>query len=136
MMKEYFSQLGHQLDCARNGPDGLASALQSSYDIVLLDVMLPLVNGFSVLQQLRRRKEIPVIMLTARVHRDDRIAGLNKGADDYVTKPFDPDELLARIRAVLRRTGALEQNAHLVRTFERHRDQHPGSRGPGRRQID
>jgi DNA-binding response OmpR family regulator len=117
MMKEYFSQLGHQLDCAHNGPDGLASALQTSYDIVLLDVMLPLVNGFSVLQQLRRRKEIPVIMLTARVHRDDRIAGLNKGADDYVTKPFDPDELLARIHAVLRRTGALEQNAHLIRTF-------------------
>jgi two-component system response regulator CpxR len=84
---------------------------------VLLDVMLPLVNGFSVLQQLRRRKETPVIMLTARVHRDDRISGLNKGADDYVTKPFDPDELLARIHAVLRRTGALEQNAHLVRTF-------------------
>jgi DNA-binding response OmpR family regulator len=118
MMKEYLSQLGYRLDCAHNGPDGLARALQTSYDIVLLDVMLPLVNGFSVLQQLRRRKEIPVIMLTARVHRDDRIAGLNKGADDYVTKPFDPDELLARIHAVLRRTGALDQDAYRVKTFE------------------
>ena len=118
MLKEYFAQLGHRLDCAHNGPDGLASALQTSYDIVLLDVMLPFINGFSVLHQLRRRKEMPVIMLTARVSRDDRISGLNKGADDYVTKPFDADELLARIHAVLRRTGALEQDANPVRTFE------------------
>ena len=118
MLKEYFAQLGHRLDCAHNGPDGLASALQASYDIVLLDVMLPFVDGFSVVQQLRRRKEMPVIMLTARVSRDDRISGLNKGADDYVTKPFDPDELLARIHAVLRRTRAMGQDTHLIRTFE------------------
>ena len=118
MMKDYFSQLGHRLECAANGQDGLAYALRTSYDIVLLDVMLPLVNGFSVLQQLRRRKQMPAIMLTARAHRDDRIAGLNKGADDYVIKPFDPDELLARIQAVLRRTGALRQNALLVKTAE------------------
>jgi DNA-binding response OmpR family regulator len=118
MMKEYFSQFGHRLECATNGQDGLARALRTSYDVVLLDVMLPLINGFSVLQQLRRRKETPAIMLTARVHRDDRIAGLNKGADDYVTKPFDPDELLARIHAVLRRTGASNQETLPVRTFE------------------
>jgi two-component system response regulator CpxR len=118
MLKEYFAQLGHRLDCAHTGPDGLARALEGSYKIVLLDVMLPFVNGFSVLQQLRRRKEVPVIMLTARVNRDDRIAGLNKGADDYVTKPFDADELLARIHAVLRRTGGLDQNTKLIRMFE------------------
>jgi two-component system response regulator CpxR len=118
MLKEYFAQVGHRLDCAHNGPDGLARALQSSYDIVLLDVMLPFVNGFSVLQQLRRRKAMPVIMLTARVNRDDRISGLNKGADDYVTKPFDADELLARIHAVLRRTCAMGQDPHPIRTFE------------------
>lgn len=118
MMKEYFSQLGHQLECSVNGQDGLARALRTSFDIVLLDVMLPLINGFSVLQQLRRRKNLPVIMLTARVHRDDRLMGLNKGADDYVTKPFDSDELLARICAVLRRTSALPQGLSLVRTVE------------------
>ncbi len=118
MMKEYFSQLGHLLECAANGQEGLARALRTSYDIVLLDVMLPLINGFSVLQQLRRRKELPVIMLTARVHRDDRLMGLNKGADDYVTKPFDCDELLARIHAVLRRTGALPQGPSLIKTVE------------------
>lgn len=117
MMNEYFSQLGHQLECATNGQDGLSRALRSSYDIVLLDVMLPLVNGFSVLQQLRRRKAVPTIMLTARAHREDRIAGLNKGADDYVTKPFDPDELLARIQAVLRRAGAPTQETLPARNF-------------------
>jgi two-component system response regulator CpxR len=118
MMTEYFAQIGHRLECSHNGRDGLALALQSPADLVLLDVMLPLINGFSVLQQLRRRKEMPVIMLTARVHREDRIGGLNKGADDYITKPFDPDELLARIHAVLRRTRALDRGIHSVKTFE------------------
>ena len=66
--------------------------------------MLPILDGFAVLQQMRRRKDVPVIMLTARVQQQDRIEGLNAGADDYLPKPFDPDELLARIRAVLRRS--------------------------------
>jgi two-component system response regulator CpxR len=106
-MKEFFAEIGHNLDSAHNGRAGLACALGGTYDLVILDVMLPLVNGFTVLQQLRRRKDVPVIMLTARAQREDRIAGLNTGADDYLPKPFDPDELLARIRAVLRRTGKL-----------------------------
>ena len=109
MMTDYFKQAGHCLDFVNTGPDGLASALAGDYDLVLLDVMLPYINGFSVLQQLRRRKGLPVILLTARTGRDDRIQGLEKGADDYVTKPFDPDELLARIRAVLRRSLATER---------------------------
>lgn len=104
MMKEFFAEAGHLLDSANNGPDGLARALGGTYDLVLLDVMLPIFDGLTVLQQLRRRKDLPVIMLTARVHKDDRILGLNSGADDYLPKPFDPDELLARIKAVLRRT--------------------------------
>jgi DNA-binding response OmpR family regulator len=108
MMQEFFSQMGHQIDCVYNGRDGLTRALDGTYDLVLLDVMLPMVNGFTLLQQLRRRKEVPVIMLTARIQRQDRIEGLNSGADDYLQKPFDPDELLARIRAVLRRTGRSE----------------------------
>lgn len=117
MMNEYFSQLGHRLEYAANGQEGLSRVLRTSYDIVLLDVMLPLVNGFSVLQQLRRRKAVPTIMLTARAHREDRIAGLNKGADDYVTKPFDLDELLARIQAVVRRVGAPNQEGLPARKF-------------------
>jgi len=106
MMKEFFGGAGHSLDSAQNGREGLTRALHGSYDLLILDVMLPEIDGFTVLQQLRRSKSLPVIMLTARVHRDDRILGLNAGADDYLPKPFDPDELMARIQAVLRRTSA------------------------------
>jgi len=106
MMKEFFNEAGHHLDCSYNGRDGLACALNGAYDLVILDVMLPVFDGFTVLQQLRRRKDLPVIMLTARVQQQDRILGLNTGADDYLPKPFDPDELLARVRAVLRRADA------------------------------
>lgn len=106
MMREFFAQAGHQLECAYNGREGLTAALNGSWDLVILDVMLPILDGFGLLQQLRRRKATPVIMLTARVQQQDRIMGLDSGADDYLPKPFDPDELLARIRAVLRRTEA------------------------------
>jgi two-component system response regulator CpxR len=108
MMKEFFAGAGHRLDCEYDGRRGLASAASGTYDLVILDVMLPIIDGFSVLQQLRRRKDVPVILLTARVRHHDRILGLNAGADDYLPKPFDPDELQARIRAVLRRTDAMK----------------------------
>jgi two-component system response regulator CpxR len=111
MMREFFQQQGHKLECAYDGRTGLASALGNNFDLVILDVMLPVLDGFGVLQQLRRRKTVPVIMLTARVQQQDRIYGLNSGADDYLPKPFDPDELLARIRAVLRRTAAAPRPA-------------------------
>lgn len=117
MMLEYFARLGHRLDCEYNGRDGLVRALQESYDVVLLDVMLPTISGFSVLQRLRQRSPVPVIVLTARIRRDDVIAGLNGGADDYVTKPFDADELLARIYALLRRAGAPAEPAGPLRVF-------------------
>jgi DNA-binding response OmpR family regulator len=106
MMREFFAQTGHRLECAYNGREGLTQALNGNHDLVILDVMLPVLDGFGVLTQLRRRKSVPVIMLTARVQQQDRIQGLDAGADDYLPKPFDPDELLARIRAVLRRTEA------------------------------
>jgi len=116
MMREVFAQNGHVLESAQDGRTGLDRAMREAFDIVLLDVMLPAVNGFSVLQQLRRSRTLPVIMLTARAHRDDKIEGLNTGADDYVTKPFDPTELLARIGAVLRRSATLA-NREPVRQF-------------------
>jgi two-component system response regulator CpxR len=116
MMKEFFAEAGHRLDCAYNGQDGLARALNGSYDLAILDVMLPIFDGLALLQQLRRRKDLPVIMLTARVQQHDRILGLNAGADDYLPKPFDPDELLARIRAVLRRTDAANRKIDAVLT--------------------
>jgi two-component system response regulator CpxR len=106
MMREFFAQTGHRLECAYTGREGLTCALNGSHDLVILDVMLPVLDGFGVLTQLRRRKATPVIMLTARVQQQDRIQGLDAGADDYLPKPFDPDELLARVRAVLRRTAS------------------------------
>jgi two-component system response regulator CpxR len=105
MMGEFFASAGHRLDSVHNGREGLARALSGSYDLLILDVMLPEMDGLAVLQQVRQRKPLPVIMLTARVRHQDRILGLNLGADDYLPKPFDPDELMARIQAVLRRTS-------------------------------
>ncbi len=117
MMREFFTEAGHRLDCAFDGRDGLASALNGTYDLVILDVMLPVFDGFTVLQQLRRRKDLPVILLTARIQQQDRILGLNSGADDYLPKPFDPDELMARIRAVLRRTDAAKWKSTAIVTI-------------------
>ena len=94
---------GFAIDCVHNGRDGLSRALEGQHDLVVLDVMLPVLDGFEVLRQLRKRSAIPVIMLTARTQERDRITGLDSGADDYLPKPFSPDELLARIHAVLRR---------------------------------
>jgi two-component system response regulator CpxR len=105
LMAEYFSGRDIALAIANDGNEGLKRALDGNLDLVLLDVMMPGMEGFEVLRQLRRRSAVPVIMLTARTEHGDRIEGLNAGADDYLPKPFSPDELLARIQAVLRRAG-------------------------------
>ena len=105
LMKEFFSAKGISLACAYTGEAGLNQALEGSFDLVLLDVMLPQLDGFAVLEGLRRRSSVPVIMLTSRTEQEARIQGLNAGADDYLPKPFSPDALLARIQAVLRRAG-------------------------------
>ena len=105
LMVDFFSQHGFRVESAYDGRRGLARALEGSFDLVLLDVMLPGLDGFEVLHQLRRQTSVPVIMLTARTEQADRISGLNAGADDYLPKPFGPEELLARIRAVLRRSS-------------------------------
>ena len=105
LMAEYFSHQDIVLSIANDGIEGLNRALEGSFDLILLDVMLSGMEGFEVLRQLRRRSAVPVIMLTARTEHGDRIEGLNSGADDYLNKPFSPDELRARIQAVLRRAG-------------------------------
>jgi two-component system response regulator CpxR len=105
LMLDFFSQHGFRVESAYDGRRGLARALEGGFDLVLLDVMLPGLDGFEVLHQLRRQSSMPVIMLTARTEQADRISGLNAGADDYLPKPFGPEELLARIRAVLRRAS-------------------------------
>jgi two-component system copper resistance phosphate regulon response regulator CusR len=96
------------VDVARNGIDGRQMALQNSYDVVVLDVMLPGMDGFGVLRELRVAKQVPVIMLTARDSIEDRVRGLHDGADDYLIKPFSFLELLARLQALTRRSRAHE----------------------------
>lgn len=105
LMKDYFAEHDFRLEAAMDGRQGLAKAIEGEFDLIILDVMLPVLDGFEVLRQIRKRSVTPVIMLTARTAAEDRIAGLETGADDYLPKPFDPAELLARIRAVLRRSG-------------------------------
>jgi two-component system response regulator CpxR len=109
LMTDFFAEHNFRLDAAHDGVSGLARALEGAFDIILLDVMIPVLDGFEVLRTLRSRSATPVIMLTARTERDDRINGLELGADDYLPKPFEPGELLARIRAVLRRSGQSDQ---------------------------
>ena len=93
---------GYQVDKAADGRTGLDMAQAGDYDLILLDIMLPALNGMEVLRRLRRESLVPVIMLTARDTVMDKVAGLDAGADDYITKPFAIEELLARIRAALR----------------------------------
>jgi two-component system response regulator CpxR len=108
LMSDFLSPHGFQLEAVHDGRQGLARALEGDFDLVILDVMLPVLDGFELLRIMRKRSAIPVIMLTARTSQDDRITGLNAGADDYLPKPFGPEELLARIRAVLRRVTKAE----------------------------
>ncbi|CAM4200138.1 response regulator [Shewanella aquimarina] len=96
---------GFNLTLAHDGATGLALALEQQFDLILLDVMLPKLNGFEVLKALRAKKQTPVLMLTARGDEIDRVVGLEIGADDYLPKPFNDRELVARIKAIIRRTG-------------------------------
>lgn len=95
----------YAVDTAKEGEDGLFKARQENYDAIVLDVMLPHLNGWQVLAQLRPAKKTPVLMLTAKDTVQDRVKGLDTGADDYLTKPFDIEELLARLRALIRRAA-------------------------------
>jgi two-component system response regulator CpxR len=115
MMREFFESHDFRLDAVHDGGSGLTKAIEGSYSIVLLDVMLPVCDGFQVLTQIRRRSLVPVIMLTARSDQQDLVTGLEGGADDYLAKPFGPQELLARVRAVLRRTEQEQTGSAILR---------------------
>ena len=101
----YLRRDGHNVLSAPDGIAGLSLAREAQPDLIVLDLMLPGMDGIEVCRALRRESDVPIVMLTARAEEEDRLAGLDMGADDYVTKPFSPRELAARIRAVLRRTA-------------------------------
>ncbi|MDO4409531.1 MAG: response regulator transcription factor [Eubacteriales bacterium] len=102
-------QEGYEVECAYDGEDAVNAIREKHFDIVLLDVMLPKLSGFEVLQQVREFSDVPIIMLTAKGDDMDKILGLDYGADDYVTKPFNPLEVKGRIKAIIRRTSRSRQ---------------------------
>jgi len=105
LVSEYLTVEGFEVAAVNDGESGLEAADSGEYDLAILDVMLPKMNGFEVLRHLRQRSKLPVMMLTARGDDMERIVGLEIGADDYLPKPFNPRELVARLRAILRRVG-------------------------------
>jgi DNA-binding response OmpR family regulator len=132
LLKAYLEQQGFDVVTAANGQDALYLARQQKPDLIILDVMMPEMDGYEFMRQHRKERETPIILLTAKVDEDDKVIGLELGADDYVTKPFSPRELTSRVRAVLRRTGqslpqidilrqggvTLDRNSHLVTVEE------------------
>ncbi|APR39039.1 heavy metal response regulator transcription factor [Paraburkholderia sp. SOS3] len=113
-LKKGLRESGYAVDLARTGTDGLHMALEHSYDLVVLDVMLPGVDGWEIMRSLRAKRDVPVIFLTARDHVSDRIRGLELGADDYLVKPFSFTELVLRIRTLLRRGVMRESDVFQV----------------------
>jgi two-component system response regulator CpxR len=113
LLGEFLKREGFETDFAHDGRAGLERALRGGFDLVVLDVMLPGIDGFEVLRRLRPASRVPVVMLTARGEDIDRIVGLELGADDYVPKPFNPRELAARVRAVLRRVEPRPQSGRI-----------------------
>jgi len=105
LVQEYLSEQDYRVVTAANGQDALYTARHEKPDLILLDIMMPEMDGFEFIRAYRREQETPIILLTAKVEESDKVVGLELGADDYITKPFGMRELLARIRAVLRRTS-------------------------------
>jgi len=128
LLCEYLSEEGYLCTPAFSGPDGLAQAQSQAYDLIVLDIMLPGMNGIEVLKQLRVDEvSTPILMLTAKGDDLDRIIGLELGADDYVPKPCNPRELLARIKAILRRSQPIEQENGILRINSARMEVHYGS---------
>lgn len=118
LVSEYLTVEGFEIEAVHNGEEGLIKALENKHDLLILDVMLPKKNGFDVLRDLREKSKIPVLMLTARGDDMERIVGLEIGADDYLPKPFNPRELVARLRAILRRTASNDENRSSNEKFQ------------------
>jgi len=118
LLDVYLSQEGFRVIKASDGREALFMARQEKPDLIVLDIMMPEMDGYEFMRLHRKERITPIILLTARVDKDDKVIGLELGADDYVTKPFRPRELLARIRAVLRRIGETEPTAEVLRSSD------------------
>ena len=114
LIKLYLSREGYQVDTVSRGSEALPKVLQFNPDLVILDLMLPDMDGFEVCRQIRGKSKVPILMLTARKEDVDKIIGLEMGADDYLTKPFNPRELIARIRAILRRYQTGQKTGEII----------------------
>jgi DNA-binding response OmpR family regulator len=115
LLKAYLEQQGFQVVTALNGKEAIYVARYEKPDLIILDIMMPEMDGFEFMRLHRKERETPIILLTAKVEEDDKVIGLELGADDYVTKPFSPRELTSRVRAVLRRTGQKAPQIEVLR---------------------
>jgi DNA-binding response OmpR family regulator len=115
--QDYLKAAGYEVVTAMTAPEGLSAARREKPDLVVLDLMLPEMDGLDVCRALRRESDVPIIMLTARVEETDKLIGLEIGADDYITKPFSPRELVARVRVVLRRVSG-DPTSDVIRAGE------------------
>ena len=118
LVQSYLVQEGYRVVTASNGKDALPLAQKEKPDLIILDIMMPEMNGYDFMRTHRAESDTPIIMLTAKVEDDDKIIGLELGADDYVTKPFKPRELMARVRNVLRRAGKSETTGKTLRVSD------------------
>ncbi len=114
VLREYAEFEGHEVSEAVDGMNAVAMARENDYDIILMDVMMPKLDGFSAVKEIKKVKQIPVIMLSARVEEYDKLFGFEIGVDDYVTKPFSPKEVMARVAAILRRGKTQNAGKHIV----------------------
>lgn len=136
LVQSYLAQEGYRALAAYNGKDALAVAQKENPDLIILDIMMPEMNGYEFMRSHRAEKDTPIIMLTAKVEDDDKIIGLELGADDYVTKPFKPRELMARVRNVLRRVGKNEPKGKTLKVLDIMLDRDSREVRAGERFID
>jgi len=118
LVESYLIREGFLVVCAHNGMEALQVAQKAKPDLIILDIMMPEMDGYEFMRQHRQEQETPIILLTARIDDDEKIIGLELGADDYVTKPFRPRELVARVRSVLRRAGKTEPTAKVLQAAD------------------
>lgn len=118
LVESYLAQEGYRVVTAYNGKEALSVAQKENPDLIVLDVMMPEMDGYEFMRKHRSERNTPIIMLTARVDDDEKVIGLEVGADDYMTKPFRPRELVARVRALLRRAGDKEPSAKIIKAAD------------------